>query len=72
MKQVEVFKTSVRERTEASRIIALLLTRFPDCKVNFDLEDCDRILRIEVSTGKIAGIEIEALVATCGHRCEAL
>jgi hypothetical protein len=44
---VEVFKTNVQKETEKNYIIAIIQSQFPDYKVNFDLEDCDKILRVE-------------------------
>lgn len=44
---VEVFKTSVQQEEEAREIAGLLAEQFPNCKINFDLMDCDNILRIE-------------------------
>ncbi|EMR04766.1 hypothetical protein [Cesiribacter andamanensis] len=44
---IEVFKTDVRQRKKAQKIIGLLLRYFPQNRINFDLEDCDRILRVE-------------------------
>jgi hypothetical protein len=44
---VEVFKTDVQEHSHAMNIVALLLQHFPDSKINFDLHDCDKILRVE-------------------------
>lgn len=72
MKRVEVFKTSVEEAEEAALIIALLLDHFPDCKVNFDLDDCDRILRIESHNGMLPDMEIKRLLSDYGYFCELL
>jgi hypothetical protein len=44
---IEIFKTNVQEDQIANSIIAQLLEHFSDAKINFDLEDCDKILRIE-------------------------
>lgn len=44
---VEVFKTNVQEHGEADILIDLLLHHFPANKVNFDLQDCDKVLRVE-------------------------
>jgi hypothetical protein len=44
---VEVFKTNVRSKRMAKMIILDLVQLFPNAKINFDLEDCDNILRIE-------------------------
>jgi len=46
---VEVFKTNVQEESAAREIVQLLLERFPMYAINFDLEDCDRVLRVEGS-----------------------
>ena len=44
---VEIFKTNV-ERTEDTNFLLQTLTLvFPCYKINFDLSDCDKILRIE-------------------------
>ena len=44
---VEIFKTNVEKETETNYIIAVIKRQFPMYKVNFDLEDCDKILRVE-------------------------
>ncbi|MCW3465223.1 hypothetical protein [Chitinophaga nivalis] len=44
---VEVFKTNVGEVARAKELVILLQQHFPDSRINFDLEDRDRILRIE-------------------------
>lgn len=49
---VEVFKTNVQKETDTNYIIAIINREFPTYKVNFDLEDCDKILRVE-------GVDIE-------------
>lgn len=47
MKTVEIFKTNTTRKREAQRLRAELQNLFPLCKINFDLEDRDRILRVE-------------------------
>ena len=44
---IEVFKTNVEEATHAKNLVALLLQHFPASRINFDLHDCDKILRVE-------------------------
>ena len=41
-----VFKTSVKTKTQAMKLKPYLDKIFPNAKWNFDLEDCDKILRI--------------------------
>jgi len=43
---IEIFKTNVSEQGAADNLVALLLRHFPDSRITFDLEDCDRVLRI--------------------------
>lgn len=44
---VEVFRTNVAEAAVAEDIAARLAQLFPGSRIDFDLEDCDRVLRIE-------------------------
>ncbi len=55
---VEVFKTNVTNQKDANEIINSI-EHFPDHKINFDLEDCDNILRVENLNG---GLEIENII----------
>jgi len=44
---VEIFKTNVTQEKTAKKILMDFRKQFPNYNVNFDLEDCDKILRIE-------------------------
>jgi hypothetical protein len=44
---IEVYKTNVRNKAAAKRILDSLKEKFADARINFDLHDCDRILRID-------------------------
>lgn len=68
--QVEIFKTNIQDRESAAGIRRELLLLFPQALVNFDLEDCDRILRIE---GRDFCIEVVVSALTRnGFLCELL
>ncbi len=71
MKQVLVFKTSV-ESYEHMRAVEPLLNKLLDKteKWNFDLEDCDRILRVE--TKFVAAASIIENLASAGIYCSEL
>jgi hypothetical protein len=56
---VEIFKTNVSDVSEANSIAGILHDHFPLCKINFDLDDCDRILRIE---GRGCDIDITSIL----------
>lgn len=70
MMMVEVFKTNVSEPKFSADLIKQLLDNFPGSIVNFDMEDCDKILRIEAET-IIAEKVIEVLNVN-GYYCEVL
>lgn len=44
---VEVFKTNVSKVKQAKALVQQLAAVLPACKINFDLTDCDKILRVE-------------------------
>lgn len=44
---VEVFKTNVFEPSVANSLLQLLAHQFPGSRISFDLEDCDKVLRVE-------------------------
>jgi hypothetical protein len=65
-----IFSTSV-EKPEQVTEVRPLLTSVPSIKGwNFDLEDCDKILRIEASN--ISPRYIEELLHTAGFSCQEL
>jgi hypothetical protein len=67
---VEVFKTNVQRAEEAEMLIRELLGHFPDHKINFDLSDCDRILRVE---GKaFPANKVIELLGSNNYRCDIL
>ena len=44
---VEVFKTNVQRKAQSKRLLCALAEAFPYFKINFDLSDCDKVLRVE-------------------------
>ncbi|KYG79668.1 hypothetical protein AWW67_10085 [Roseivirga seohaensis] len=44
---IEVFATNITSEGKAKRILTQIEEIFPAYIANFDLEDCDKILRIE-------------------------
>ncbi|MFD0766620.1 hypothetical protein ACFQZI_17295 [Mucilaginibacter lutimaris] len=67
---VLIFKTSVASKQEVSRIHPLLASLSEIRQYNFDLEDCDNILRV-VSSG-IEPQTINHMLHIAGFRCEEL
>lgn len=68
--KVEVFKTNVQEVVQSEILVKQLLVHYPDGHINFDLEDCDRILRI-AAHAIVPDIVINMLVDQ-GYICELL
>lgn len=65
-----VFKTNVSDSLAIKKFKSLFDKRLPNSNWNFDLEDCDKILRVE-SQVEIAEITIN-LLKTHGYFCEEL
>ena len=47
---VEVFKTNVEQPDQSQMLIHRIRSHIPNGKINFDLEDCDKILRVEAES----------------------
>lgn len=67
---VEVFKTNVQKKTQSKMLLCILSEAFPSFKINFDLSDCDKVLRVEGDDMEVFGIM--KLLEECGFRCEVL
>ena len=67
---VEAFKTNVQKKTQSKMLLSILSEAFPSLKINFDLLDCDKVLRVEGDKIEASGIMI--LVKENGFRCEIL
>ena len=67
---IEVFKTNVQNPESAEKIAKALSTHFGYQSVAFDLEDCDKILRIE--SDNISNPKVIKLLQELGCQCEVL
>jgi hypothetical protein len=70
IKMIEIFKTNILKKQHAQAMIEILSKYFPDSKINFDLSDCDKILRVE---GK--NVQPETIIGLLNKRqfeCEVL
>jgi tRNA G26 N,N-dimethylase Trm1 len=67
---VEIFKTNVYDLSHAEQIVSLLNSHFPAFMINFDLHDCDKILRVKGEA--IPVNEIVDLVSSNGFYCSLL
>jgi len=67
---VEVFKTNVQKKAQSKMLLSVLSEIFPSFKINFDLSDCDKVLRVEGEN--ITALRIMILVKEHGFNCEVL
>jgi hypothetical protein len=67
---VEVFKTNIRDKMTAHLMTAHLQKHFPGGKINFDLDDCDNILRVEYEN--VCPEKIALILSSKGYTCEVL
>jgi hypothetical protein len=69
---VEVFKTNVTNQDHANRLIDRIHRTYREYKANFDLDDCDRILRVLCTTSPVQASLLIDLLRDSGFRAEVL
>ena len=69
---VEVFRTNVEHPEHAGMLLDEIHAVFPDYLANFDLQDCDKILRVESSSGAVQADQLLALLKRYGFDGEVL
>jgi hypothetical protein len=69
---VEVYRTTVDNRPEADRLLRQLRRHFPTYRIHFDLDDCDRVLRVETFGEPPPSDFIASLLWQNGYYCEPL
>jgi hypothetical protein len=67
---VEVFKTNIQKKSQSKMLLCMLSERFPSFRINFDLSDRDKVLRVEGDD--MDGLQIMMLVKQNGFQCEVL
>jgi hypothetical protein len=67
---IEVFKTNVETQDAVSSICGSICSRPGISSATFDLDDCDRILRVEGAD--LDSNQIKSLVEKMGYECEVL
>ena len=69
---VEVFKTNVEDQYYANMLVDQIQKVFTGYKANFDLQDCDRILRVKCTTGVIDASGLIEFFKDFGFHAEVL
>lgn len=67
---VEIFKTNIDCECVAQKVERIVKEKFQNLRINFDLEDCDKILRIEADNILVS--EIRETIQNMGLKCEAI
>ena len=65
-----VFKTSVKTKMQVKKLKPHIDKTLPEAKWNFDLEDCDKILRVDSEENAVS--KIIDLLRVHNHSCEEL
>ncbi len=66
---VEVFKTNVADHAQAKNLVEQIHKKFTNYAANFDLNDCDKILRIQCEVHNIEALHVIHLLRE--HGCDA-
>lgn len=69
---IEVFKTDVRDREHAIMLIDRIHEAFDSYNANFDLDDCDNILRVKSTKGTVECYYLIDLLKNYGFSAEVL
>ncbi len=69
---VEVFKTNVPNHFQATILLDIISKNFPNYITNFDLEDCDNILRSESLNIQVQSSVIINLISESGFEASIL
>jgi hypothetical protein len=72
MEMVEVFKTNVDDPGLANLLINHIHQSFPDYQANFDLEDCDKILRVACTCATVQPSFLIDILNDFGFHAEVL
>jgi hypothetical protein len=69
---IEVFKTNVTSCDDADMIVKAIHTTFECYKANFDLQDCDKILRVCSAKKPIHSVAIVDILNNFGFEAQVL
>lgn len=72
MNRIKVYKTDVDNRSAAESILDDIRRLLHNYDVSFDLEDCDKVLRIENLNGRVNESKIINILHNYGYQIERL
>jgi hypothetical protein len=69
---VEVFRTDVKDLRQAEMLLQQIHQTFDQFHANFDLDDCDNILRVESPSKEIPTSLLINILNAAGYKAEIL
>lgn len=69
---VEVFKTDVEKQSQAKLLVDLICLAFTGYRASFDLEDCDKVLRISCESAPVCCASVIGLLESFGYEASVL
>lgn len=69
---IEVYSTNITKKKHAKPVLKVLCEKFPAYMISLDLNDCDKILRVENPQGTVENETIKKLVNNLGFNITAL
>jgi hypothetical protein len=69
---IEIFKTDVEYPSEAEMLLSELHKHISNHQASFDLEDCDRILRVKCTRGILQSDEVIGILGNFGYKAAVL
>ncbi|MGI4864419.1 MAG: hypothetical protein ACRYFZ_10905 [Janthinobacterium lividum] len=73
MDAIEVFKTNIASEQQGTAILAALRQHFPALHASLDLDDCDRVLRVQhLPTNPVCWAQVQAFIHHLGVAIEPL
>ena len=68
---IEIFKTNIQDKKQAGFVLSVLRKDLAKAKLNFDLDDPDKILRIDGIDASYSPVVVN-IVGNLGFSCEVL
>lgn len=72
MAKVGVYKTDIEDESEAESILKKIRRELPGSNPSIDLEDCDKVLRVEFSGYLIDEPGLKEILKDHGYKMEVL
>lgn len=69
---IEIFRTNISNAQQAQMLVNEIHKTFTGYRANFDLWDCDKILRIQSATGFVQPSAVIDLLKSLGYTAELL